>query len=150
MPEVPKKGFMGCNDAYKALYGSCDAYPVEKTVQAIASVSSSSVVTSSTSPVKAGFLDDAFVTGSVMSGKGQHYTFKVAGRPFDAYSAGYEVESVDWCTAILQRDSIRQIVHCNPYFDSDTPDSPVTIAKQSEPVTVTASLPDSLTSALTN
>ena len=150
MPEVPKKGFMGCNDAYKALYGSCDAYPVEKTAKAISSVSSSSTVASSSTPVKTGFLDDAFVTGSVMSGKGQHYTFKVAGRPFDAYSAGYEVESVDWCTAILQRDSIRQIVYCNPYFDSDTPDSPVTIAKQSEPVTVTASLPDSLTSALTN
>lgn len=27
-PEIPKKGIWTCNDAYKALYGSCDAEPV--------------------------------------------------------------------------------------------------------------------------
>lgn len=149
MPEIPKKGFIGCNDAYKALYGSCDAYPVEK--PKIDSKSSNSVSPASIAAKKAETLQDIFVTGSVLSGREQHYTFKLSGRPFDPYVSGYRVESVDWCTAIIERGDLRQIVYCNPSFDSDlgSPNLMRETPRESDSVTVTASLPGSLTDALT-
>lgn len=142
MPEVPKKGFMGCNDAYKALYGSCDAYPVEKTQSASTSPSQSK----KPEPIKSEPFKEIYVTGSVMSGKGQHYTFKLDGKPFDAYSSGYTVESVDWCTAIIERGNLRQVVYCNPTFDTDSPQQQIaSAATPANPVNVVATIPESIT-----
>lgn len=129
LPEVPKKGWFGCNEAYKALYGSCDAYPVVKEQGAdkrTSKTSKTSVSQSSGSVAQSlGGLGTVYVTGSVASGRGYDYFFSCDGRPCDLASIGFQIEPVTWCQAIITRDDVRKLIYCNPYIDyGDIPERP--------------------------
>lgn len=134
LPEIPKKGFFSCNEAYKALYGSCDAYPVDKNYKPEGDSKKSSSHAAKPAVVTDG-LGQLYVTGSVASGSGYDYFFISDGRPVDLASAGWSFESVDWCTVIIERGSVRKLVNCNPFFLSDSEPMPPESAKPANDVT---------------
>lgn len=119
MPETPKKGFFSCNQAYRELYGSCDAYPVVKGQQVVKGDKSKAAVVA-VDAIPAGLMP-VYVVGSVASSQGADYLFTCAGRSCDLSALGYEVEPVDWCSAIVTKGSYRTKLDCNPFYDESKP-----------------------------
>lgn len=133
LPEEPKKGLFNCNDAYKVLYGSCDAKPVllkekelVKEIRLIKSGKKPNPLDVSTSnqngdrtQQKGDELDKVYITASVKSSYGFDYIFNNDGRAFYYGELGYKVRWVSACKAILIKDKKSSTIYCNDELRQD-------------------------------
>ena len=107
MPEVPKRGIFSCNDAYKHLYGSCDAYPIAKeqpedaTDADHATPAAGAVPAQESAPV-GDPLDGVVISGSLQIDSSFEYVFSGGdGRTVYPRGLGYDVHAHGRCRAYL-------------------------------------------------
>lgn len=131
LPGDPKKGLVGCNQAYKDMYGDCDAKPVliqdrelvEKLrkMKAGGSLIESEIINDSSEEKNE--LDDVAITGAVKSTEGFDYIFTKNDKSFYARERGYKLRWISHCKAILIKNKIEKTIYCtdNIPFTSDIP-----------------------------
>lgn len=134
LPGEPKKGLVGCNDAYKNLYGSCDAKPVLAKnlalVEKLRKMEAGDItlekdengnLTDKADKPK-DELDNVVITGSVKSTEGFDYILSKDGRSFYARERGYNIRWISSCKASLIKQKITTYIYCTDevYFPSDS------------------------------
>jgi hypothetical protein len=133
LPGEPKKGFTGCNQAYKDAYGSCDAPPVLKEHQELIAklnkikkeggeVTAQTLLGETVKNVKDEITkltghepnqDKIVITGSVKYTNGFDYLFTKNDIPFHPRDVGYDVRWVNPCKAVLIKDGNQQKIYCD-------------------------------------
>ncbi len=124
----PKKGLMGCNQAYIDLYGSCEAKPVLKTHKdLVAKILKGEKVEDiktgkiSTNPEEEN-KSTVYIVGSVKSTQGFDYLFIKDHKPFHAGDIGYSVRWINDCKAILIKGKKKTTVYCPEFKIEDNTD----------------------------
>jgi hypothetical protein len=111
--EEPKKGIFTCNDAYKKLFGSCDAKPIApyeyyypKPEQVETSIASTSLADKPKSDV-------LYIGGYEITTKGVNMVFVDGdGAPF--YPSSYRVTKIRDCAASVLINGIGHELVCMP------------------------------------
>ena len=120
LPGEPKKGLIGCNQAYKDHYGSCDAPPVLKENQELIKKlkSGEKIEDESQDKLKSSpfSLDNVFITGSVKTSNSFDYVFTKNGNAFYAGEYGYTVRWISPCKASLTKSGKTTYVFCIPDY----------------------------------
>jgi hypothetical protein len=139
LPGEPKKGFTGCNQAYKDAYGSCDAPPVLKEHQELIAKlkkikadglePTAALLGISTNDKKQNepgtktieiIQDKIVITGSVKYSNGFDYLFTKNDIPFHPGDVGYDIRWISPCKALLIKDGNKQTVYCAEENSYDT------------------------------
>lgn len=131
LPGEPKKGFVGCNQAYKDHYGSCDAAPVLKENQELIAKIKNGTLESEvkkagdvkSESIKTNPLEGVAITGSVKNTFGYDYIFVKGDKSFYARERGFNVRWVSHCKAILTRDDIKESIYCVDDLPSNSVES---------------------------
>lgn len=122
LPGEPKKGLVGCNEAYKNLYGSCEAKPVLKThkdlVDRILNGEELTDIKGKLSIDPTGQEEKEkekliYITGSVKHTNGFDYLFNKGDRAFYPRDVGYSVRWISDCQAIITRSGDSKTVYCS-------------------------------------
>ncbi len=128
--EQPKKGIWSCNDAYKQLFGSCDAkpvapyeyyYPKPENVPPGQTGDGQKPETEAQKP-------QIYIAGYVISTRGIEMSFMTAdGKPY--YPASYKVRKMGDCVAEVSLGYERHQLTCLPdalaYTQPETPAKPI-------------------------
>jgi len=119
LPGDPKKGLVGCNQAYKDWYGSCDAKPVliknRELVEKLQKLEAGDLSLENefkSSSIKEHELNDVAITGAVKSTDGFDYIFTKNDNSFYARERGYHIRWVSHCKAILTKNHVNTSIYC--------------------------------------
>lgn len=114
LPETPKKGIFGCNDAYRHLYGSCDAYPIKPEDKP--NRGSDTAKPEAEDPSKPNPLDGAYISGSLQTDHKFDYVFHSSdGRTWYPAADGYRVSQHSRCLAVLTDfQGVAHQIRCHP------------------------------------
>ena len=122
----PKKGFSGCNQAYKDLYGSCEAKPVLKEyiamLKKIQNGETLDIPEKTKKAKEESKKDDIFIVGSVKSTNGFDYLFIKNNLPFHPRDLNYSIRWIAPCKALLIQDDVKTTVTCSPVDIIDNTD----------------------------
>lgn len=119
LPGEPKKGLVGCNQAYKDLYGDCDSKPVLKThkelVDKILSGETLEQAIGKTKDLKVEEVqeDVIYITGSVKHTNGFDYIFIKNDIAFYPRNSGFSVRWISDCQALLLKNGKSITVYCS-------------------------------------
>lgn len=119
LPGEPKKGFSGCNQAYKDLYGSCESKPVLKEHQELLKKIKNG---DSIEPEKSDQETKEpkiYIVGSVKHSNGFDYLFVKDNKPFYPGDLNYNIRWISPCKALLMLGDQKTTVTCAPF---DLPD----------------------------
>jgi hypothetical protein len=116
--EAPRKGWFGCNEPYKQLFGDCNSVVVlpqyAKQYGYLGNNKKDKIgqIGASQSGHKTEAEDPIYITGSVRSSAGFDYLFEQGGEPFYPDFAGYHVRWIAPCKAQLVSGELKTIVNC--------------------------------------
>jgi len=125
LPGEPKKGLVGCNQAYKDWYGSCDAKPVLIKNQEMIKNAKDGIVTTGVSSSPDALsdeneIDNVEITGSVKSTDGFDYIFVKNDKSFYARERGFNIRWISSCKAILTKNKVSTTIYCTDEIPSIT------------------------------
>lgn len=127
--EEPKKGIWSCNDAYKQLFGSCDAKPVAPYEYYYPKPENTSLRQTSDGPKPEPEAQQSqiYIAGYEKTSQGVNMAFVTAdGEPF--YPKSYAVKKLGDCTALVRIDKKILDLTCMPdalaYNQPETPIKP--------------------------
>ena len=123
LPGTPKKGLVGCNQAYKDLYGSCDAKPVlsewiaelEKYKKSgkTPTLDNKTIVTASLEQDEEQLIDNnIYIVGSVKHTNGFDYVLTQNEKSFFPEDLGYKIRWISPCKASLIINNQTTNIYC--------------------------------------
>jgi hypothetical protein len=135
-PEIPKKGIFTCNDAYKKLFGSCQAksiapyeyyYPKPDPKEAQADKTEPDAIEEEKQPV-------IYIAGWQLTSKGYQVNFvDETGAPY--YPLTYRVREMGNCVARIQLEGVTKRLTCMPDEIAFThPKQPLSAFNATEPL----------------
>lgn len=106
-PEIPKKGIWSCNDAYKAMYGSCEAEPYLKPALPVKTDKPKSTAPATTKT-------DLYLAGWQRKGDGSYDLSFVDSTGAPYYPLTYRVRIMGDCVAMVMIEGREQKIVCMP------------------------------------